>query len=50
MQILKFSTLEEAIERANATCYGLGAAVNTTNLNRALDFAHGVRAGTVWYA
>ncbi|XP_047139581.1 aldehyde dehydrogenase, mitochondrial isoform X1 [Hydra vulgaris] len=48
MQIMKFSTMEEVIERANLTCYGLGAAVNTTNINRALEFAHGVRAGTVW--
>lgn len=48
MQIMKFSTTEEVIERANKTCYGLGAAVNTTNLDRAIEVAHGVRAGTVW--
>ena len=49
MQILKFSTLDEVIERSNKTEYGLGAAVNTTNVERALQYAHGVRAGTVWY-
>jgi len=48
MQIMKFSTMEELIERANKTEYGLGAAVQTTNLDRALQFSHGVRAGTVW--
>ena len=49
MQILKFHSLDEAIERSNKTKYGLGAAVNTTNVERALQYAHGVRAGTVWY-
>jgi len=48
MQIMKFSTTEEVIERANKTCFGLGAAVNTTSLDRALEVSHGVRAGTVW--
>lgn len=46
--ILKFDTLEEAIERANATSYGLGAGVYTKDVNRALEFAHGVEAGFVW--
>lgn len=48
MQILKFSTMEELIERANKSCYGLGAAVNTTSLDKAIEVAHGIRAGTVW--
>nr|XP_006816163.1 PREDICTED: aldehyde dehydrogenase, mitochondrial-like [Saccoglossus kowalevskii] len=48
MQILKFSTIDEVIERANNSCYGLAAAVNTTDLNKAIAIANGVRAGTVW--
>jgi len=48
MQILKFSTMDDVIERANNSVYGLGAAVNTASLERALQFAHAVRAGTVW--
>lgn len=48
MQILKFGSMEELIERANNTAFGLGAAVNTSSLDRALEFSHGVRAGTVW--
>jgi len=48
MQIFKFSTIDEVIDRANNTAFGLGAAVNTTNINTALEVAHGVRAGTVW--
>jgi len=48
MQIMKFSTMDEVIERSNNSVYGLGAAVNTTSIERALQFSHGVRAGTVW--
>lgn len=46
--ILKFQTLEEVIERANNTSYGLAAGVLTKNLDNALVFAQGVEAGTVW--
>ena len=48
MQILKFKTIDEVIERANATNYGLAASVFTTNLENALVLAQGVRAGTIW--
>jgi len=48
MQLMKFSTMDEVIERSNNSMYGLGAAVQTTNLDRAMQYAHGVRAGTVW--
>jgi len=47
-QLLKFKTLEEVIERANATPYGLAAAVFTKDLDKALSIANSVRAGTVW--
>lgn len=47
-QILKFKTLDEVIERANATMYGLGAAIFTKNIDNAMMFTQGVRAGTVW--
>ncbi|XP_061172256.1 aldehyde dehydrogenase 1A1-like [Saccostrea echinata] len=47
-QIFKFKTLDEAIERANATEYGLGAAIFTKSIDNALMFTQGVRAGTVW--
>lgn len=46
--ILKFKTLEEVIERANNTNYGLAAGVLTKNLNNALTFANAVEAGSVW--
>jgi len=48
MSILKFKTMEEVIKRANNTSYGLAAGVVTKDINKALTFAHNVRAGTVW--
>lgn len=47
-QILKFKTLEEVIERANNTQYGLAAGVFTDNIKTALMFSQAVRAGSVW--
>ncbi len=47
-QILKFKDLNEVIERANKTHYGLGAAVFTRDINKALTIANSIRAGTVW--
>jgi len=46
--ILKFKTLDEVIERANNTKYGLAAAVITKNIDTALTFAKAVEAGSVW--
>lgn len=48
MQIAKFKNLEEIIERANLTEYGLAASIFTQNLDKAIHLAHGIRAGTVW--
>lgn len=45
---MKFKTLDEVLERANNTDYGLGAAVFTNDIDKALMFAHGVQAGTCW--
>jgi len=47
-QILKFKDFDEVLNRANDTNYGLGAAVFTNDINKALMFAHGVQAGSVW--
>ncbi|KAJ8005363.1 hypothetical protein DPEC_G00145840 [Dallia pectoralis] len=48
MQILKFKTMEEVIERGNDTKYGLAAAVFTKDIDKAHYISHGLRAGTVW--
>ncbi|RWS00213.1 retinal dehydrogenase 1-like protein, partial [Dinothrombium tinctorium] len=47
-QILKFKTMDEVIERANATHYGLAAGVFTKDMEKALTFTQGVQAGIVW--
>uniref|UniRef100_A0A8C9WKE5 Aldehyde dehydrogenase 1 family member A3 n=1 Tax=Scleropages formosus TaxID=113540 RepID=A0A8C9WKE5_SCLFO len=46
--ILKFKTLEEVIQRANDTEYGLAAAVFTKNMDRALRLSNALQSGTVW--
>lgn len=47
-QILKFSSLNEVITRANNTDYGLAAAVFTKDIDKANYITQGLRAGTVW--
>lgn len=46
--ILKFKTLDEVIERANDTNYGLASGIVTKNLDNALTFAQAIEAGSVW--
>lgn len=46
--IIKFKTIDEVIERANNTNFGLAAGVITKNLDTALTFAQAVEAGSVW--
>jgi aldehyde dehydrogenase (NAD+) len=48
MSIIKFKGLEEVVERANKTMYGLAAAVWTRDIGKAHAIANQVRAGTVW--
>ncbi len=48
MSIIKFRNLDEVIERANNTTYGLAAAVWTRDISKAHAIANNVRAGTVW--
>ena len=48
MQVLKFKDIDEVIERANTTDYGLAAAVWTRDIGKAHAIANRVRAGTVW--
>ena len=43
-----FATEEEAIARANATIFGLAAAVFTKDVDRAQRIARAIKAGTVW--
>lgn len=40
--------MDEVIERANDTAYGLAAGIVTQSLDNALTFAQAVEAGSVW--
>jgi betaine-aldehyde dehydrogenase len=46
--IVRVGSLDEAIERANATRFGLGANVYTASLENAVRCMRELRAGTVW--
>jgi aldehyde dehydrogenase (NAD+) len=46
--LIKFSSVDEVIDMANDSEYGLGGAVWTSNLNRALRVAQGVETGRMW--
>lgn len=48
MPIMKFSSYDEVIDRANKNEYGLGAGIVTKNVERALHLVNGIRAGTVY--
>jgi aldehyde dehydrogenase (NAD+) len=48
MSIIPFKGIEEVIDRANHTTFGLAAAVWTKDVQKAHAVAHSVRAGTVW--
>ncbi|MGA2148910.1 MAG: aldehyde dehydrogenase family protein [Bryobacteraceae bacterium] len=48
MSIIKFRDMDEVVERANRTEYGLAAAVWTRDIGKAYAIANSVRAGTVW--
>ena len=48
MPLMKFSTDEEVIERANNSDYGLAGAVWTKDTNRGVAIAEQLETGTVW--
>ena len=46
--LIRFHSDEEIIERANASQYGLGGSVWSSNFDRARQVAEDIDAGTVW--
>ncbi|KAK0200052.1 aldehyde dehydrogenase [Desarmillaria ectypa] len=46
--VIKFDDEEDVIRQANDTMYGLAAAVFSQDINRALETAHKLKAGTAW--
>jgi acyl-CoA reductase-like NAD-dependent aldehyde dehydrogenase len=47
--IFKFKDVDDVIEQANDTTYGLAAAVLTKDINTAITVANSLEAGTVWF-
>ncbi len=48
LSTLTFKNEDEAIRVANDTIYGLAAAIWTTDINKAMKAARGLKAGSVW--
>jgi acyl-CoA reductase-like NAD-dependent aldehyde dehydrogenase len=48
MPVLKYSSIDEVIARANASEYGLGATVWSKSTERAVEVARRLETGTVW--
>ena len=48
VSVLPFKGVDEVIDRANRTNYGLAAAIWTKDINKAHLYAKKVKAGTVW--
>ncbi|SIT39181.1 conserved hypothetical protein [Paraburkholderia piptadeniae] len=48
MPVLAYETVDEVVERANATPFGLGATVWTSDYRRGADIARRLEVGTAW--
>lgn len=48
LPIIKYSDIDDAVERANATPWGLGGSVWSADKERATEIACAVDSGTVW--
>nr|WP_314524801.1 aldehyde dehydrogenase family protein [uncultured Brevundimonas sp.] len=48
LPLLRFSSIDEVIERANDSDYGLAGAVWSKDIDKAVEIAHRLETGTVW--
>jgi succinate-semialdehyde dehydrogenase/glutarate-semialdehyde dehydrogenase len=48
LPVVRVKDLEEAIEEANNTCYGLGASIWTKNIDKALKGCEQLNSGIIW--
>ena len=46
--VCKFKYIDEVIERANNSEYGLASGIHTTDINKALDVSQRLEAGICW--
>jgi acyl-CoA reductase-like NAD-dependent aldehyde dehydrogenase len=48
LPVVRVKDLDEAIEEANNTCYGLGASIWTKNIDKALKGCEQLNSGIIW--
>jgi len=48
LSALSFKTIDEVIERANSSVYGLGGGVWTSNITKAHQISRAIQTGTIW--
>lgn len=48
VSVFKFKEISEAIRRANATSYGLAAGIFCNDINKVMNVAHSIEAGSIW--
>ena len=48
MSIMRFKDINEVIDRANNSEYGLAAGIVTKDIGNAIKLSNGIRAGTVY--
>lgn len=48
MQVMVFDTLQEVVEKANDSSYGLGAGILCRDISKAIWLAKKIRSGSVW--
>jgi len=48
LPVIKYSNVDDAVNRANASAYGLGGSVWSSNLERAMSVASRLECGTAW--
>ncbi|ONH69552.1 Aldehyde dehydrogenase 5, mitochondrial [Cyberlindnera fabianii] len=46
--VSKFKTIDDLVDRANNSEYGLGAGIHTKDVNRAMDVSQRLEAGIIW--
>ncbi len=48
LDVIKYSSIDEAVEKANGVVYGLAASVWGSDITKLMDVANRLKSGTVW--